>query len=1586
MMFLKVALITIRRVLMKKDITNGIYFIDDDYKILHYNNVFKEMYPEAEKGRRCYEMLARRSDPCPHCPINNKGKLSSFYNTFRHEWIQAQAADIDVPGLGNCRSVIFTRTPESESSFIGDSSPADKKAAIDYLGDNDRTGMIGGYCEDDFPLYFVNDKMIKMLGYDDYDDLRNGIGGLVSNTIHPDDIAQVIEDIGSSYYEGLEYETIYRMSRKDGTWFWTANKGRVIEAEDGRLAIVSFCTDITNLLREQQYIHLLDSMQNEILDSISCGVFAYTLDDYKLLTVNNAAKKMIGCGQDEDPIESLYSFMSEKIHPDDREYVTQAKKLVKNPGDTLLQDYRAIVNGKKKYLHSNIKCLENTKGHPYVLITLLDTTEQSILTNTLKNERKTYRDALANGSEFSFFFDLTDGLIPEEFITAHGVNLIKRMGFTAPADYDALLAEYTKRCNIEFASPDMEKNFTCKGLLEAYENGITNVITEYYNPENDLFLRVNCLLALDDETGHVHASVVADNITEIRKNEKTQREALKAANEEMNVRINAILDGISGGLKIVDVENDYCYDYISEGAAQLQGYSVDEFLKKFGKRVTSNIYGDEGEPALAEANRQIAEKGSYSVRYRVPHKDGSIKWVIDRGKYIVDPNTGRKFLYILMQDITDLEERNTQISNVLMMQKHMADSIGNGIFAYTLPERRVLLLNQETRRMFNCTDSDEGDYGMDIVSKIIPDDLPAMREAVRHLKKPGDNIEFIFHSDTISNERRTFKCTTKLLSFEKGQQYIISAITDITKQELTEKRIAEERSQYRNALAYSSDSIFTIDLTDGFLYDCVYNKSGKSLFEPLGIQYPVHYDVLAEAWFSDKRIVTDSTKIKHLRSSQALIEFYNSGNSIIDVEYHIPIGGKYYHIVILLYTIDGHIKANFVIYDITSDRHEEKQKRAIIDSLGKMYLALYHLSLTDNNITILKINSDIGADVSDKCSIDEFTSLYTEKYVLPEYKASIVEFLDVNNIKEALRNVNFTSIEFKRKDLGWCRVSLVAAERDKSGEVVSVVFAGNIIEKQKLAELAQREALMAACESANIANSAKTDFLANMSHDIRTPMNAIIGMTAIAGTHLDDKERLSDCLSKISLASKHLLGIINEVLDMSKIESGKMELHEEEFNLAELIDNLLTMSRTEISAKYHELTVNIRNIEHEKVIGDSQRIQQVFMNLMSNAIKYTPEYGKIRLTVSEKTTNKNHIGCYEFIFEDNGIGMSKDFLDHIFEPFARATHDSRIDKIQGTGLGMPITKSIIQMMNGNINVESKLNEGTKITVTFFLRLKSTDQNNSYENLIDLPILVADDDEDSCIYTCQILDEIGMNGEWVLTGHEAVERTVKHHEESNDFFAIILDWKMAGMDGVETTREIRKKVGKDVPIIIISAFDWNDIELEARAAGANAFISKPLFKSRIVHLFNEILDGGKNEKSASDLDALKNEDFSGKRALLVEDNPLNAEIAGEILEMAGLEIEYALNGKEAVDIMTNAEDGYFDVVFMDIQMPIMNGYEAARAIRALPRNYTKSVPILAMTANAFAEDVAAAKNAGMNEHIAKPIDFEQLTITLKKWLV
>lgn len=669
---------------------------------------------------------------------------------------------------------------------------------------------------------------------------------------------------------------------------------------------------------------------------------------------------------------------------------------------------------------------------------------------------------------------------------------------------------------------------------------------------------------------------------------------------------------------------------------------------------------------------------------------------------------------------------------------------------------------------------------------------------------------------------------------------------------------------------------------------------------------------------------------------------------------------------------------------------EEQYRRAIVSDSILVYNVNVSRNLVEDDVFIrldgktVSVSEMLGLGMP--CVADEFYGRFAEKIVTDEYRDTFIEGTKAEKLRAAFdRGETEHIIEFAGYfidgKLVIMRQTMLLFEDLKTNCIIGLCNCKDITEAKRK-EFESRQALKDAFDSAMLANQAKSDFLSRMSHDIRTPMNAIIGMTAIAGAHIADRERVKDCLSKISVSSRHLLGIINDILDMSKIESGKINLNEEDFNLSDLLKNLFDMVRPQVKERGHELKVRVHDIKHEDVIGDSLRIQQAFVNIMSNSIKYTPEGGVITVSVTEKPTPQNKMACYEFIFEDNGIGMEQEFIDKIFEPFERA-EDLRISKIQGTGLGMAITKNIVSMMGGEIAIESEVGKGSKFTITIFLKLQDTVETDTAP-LADLPVLVVDDDVISCENTSLMLKDIGMDSEWVLTGREAVKKVEERNIAGNDYFAIIVDWKMPDMNGVETTREIRKIVGDKMPIIIISAYDWTDIELEARAAGANAFIGKPAFKSNLSKLFMHMVAGDSVQEEKEEAPVAAEFDFSSIRVLLVEDNDLNREIASEILKETGMKIEEAENGKQAVDMFLSAPEKYYDLILMDIQMPVMNGYDATVAIRSLGKKESKSIPIIAMTANAFYEDVNAAISVGMNEHIAKPLDIKKLMECIYRW--
>ena len=527
----------------------------------------------------------------------------------------------------------------------------------------------------------------------------------------------------------------------------------------------------------------------------------------------------------------------------------------------------------------------------------------------------------------------------------------------------------------------------------------------------------------------------------------------------------------------------------------------------------------------------------------------------------------------------------------------------------------------------------------------------------------------------------------------------------------------------------------------------------------------------------------------------------------------------------------------------------------------------------------------------------------------------------------------------------------------------------------------QQKILQDALLVAQKANDAKRDFLSRMSHEIRTPMNAIIGMSAVAFNYLDDKKRTADCLSKITFSSKHLLMLLNDVLDMSKIENGKLNIRQELFDLKNLVTSLADINYGLATAKGLAFEIVISGFKDELLLGDSMRVNQILLNLLSTAIKFTPKGGSVRLEIRMLRSASDKIWL-RFIVKDSGIGMKKEFLEHLYEPFEQA--DNGIArKYGGTGLGMAITKNLVAIMDGTIEVESQEGAGTTFMVDLPFGVSKVDKKTAAE-MEEMRVLVVDDDNDTCEHAAVLLKGMGVNVDWALNGFEAIEKVRSACEDDGRCYDVcFIDWCMPELDGIETARRMRSYVGPDVLIIIISAYDWSGIEEQAKAAGVNAFIAKPFFAS---NLYNMLLTvSRKPELGFSAVGNKETYDFGGKKVLLVEDNELNMEIASELLKFVNLQVEHAENGKVAVNIFRNSKEKEYALIFMDIQMPLMNGYDAARCIRSSEHPAAGTIPIIAMTANAFNDDVQAAFDAGMNGHLAKPIDVEVLYKTIARYI-
>ena len=609
-------------------------------------------------------------------------------------------------------------------------------------------------------------------------------------------------------------------------------------------------------------------------------------------------------------------------------------------------------------------------------------------------------------------------------------------------------------------------------------------------------------------------------------------------------------------------------------------------------------------------------------------------------------------------------------------------------------------------------------------------------------------------------------------------------------------------------------------------------------------------------------------------------------------------------------------------------------------------------------ITVEQIHKDI-------CILGK---LYSEKQEDPEKN-----YLEEIQVQEQ-REWDFEYVHLKTGEKRWFHNIAMGSEVNGKKKYILVM-------SDRTSDRKMNQALSEAVRAAETANKAKSTFLSNMSHDIRTPMNAIIGFTTLAVSNIDDKKRVRDYLGKILSSSNHLLSLINDILDMSRIESGKIHLEETEVSLSDVLHDLKTIISGQIHAKQLELYMDAMDVTNEDVYCDKTRLNQVLLNLLSNAVKFTPAGGTVSVRIRQYPGTVKGSELYEIRVKDNGIGMSQEFVQKIFSPFERE-RTSTVSRIQGTGLGMAITKNIVNMMGGTIEVLTEQGKGTEFIVRLPFRIQSKHQRiEKIAELEGLKALVVDDDFNTCDSVTKMLVKVGMRSEWTLSGKEAVLRARQSMEMGDVFHAYIIDWRLPDMNGIEVTRQIRS-LGDDTPIIILTAYDWSDIEVEARAAGVTAFCAKPMFMSDIRDTLMTAI-GQKQAEAETAILPTAGSDFRGRYILLVEDNELNSEIAAEILNEYGFLVDTAENGAEAVEKVKNSKPGNYDLVLMDVQMPVMNGYEATKQIRALDNPALAGITILAMTANAFDEDKKKALECGMDGFLSKPIVIEELISILQK---
>ena len=714
-------------------------------------------------------------------------------------------------------------------------------------------------------------------------------------------------------------------------------------------------------------------------------------------------------------------------------------------------------------------------------------------------------------------------------------------------------------------------------------------------------------------------------------------------------------------------------------------------------------------------------------------------------------------------------------------------------------------------------------------------------------------------------------------------------------------------------------------------------------------------------------------------------------NTIV-TEYLDP-EGRWFQARFIVKNRDEQGKVHEVLY-VARDITKEKQYKIVqqekirlqlqvINALGNEYSTLYLIDCSTKQWSIFKSSANssiknIIDNVSTYSNYEAAFNAYIDHYVVEEDREYLRKHTAVECLIEETPSVGIHSLSYDRILDGSIQHWQINSAKFQGDDGKTHIVLGfrdvhDIVEKQMKQEVALREALMVARH----ANRAKTTFLNNMSHDIRTPMNAIIGYTALAETHIENTVQVQDYLKKIHTSSTHLLSLINEILDMSRIESGTVKLEENIVHIPDVLHDLRIMIQGQIASKQQNLYIDTLDVSHEDVITDKLRLNQILLNLVSNAMKYTGIGGDIIIRVQEKPCNISGYTSYEFRVKDTGIGMSPQFIGSVFDSFSRE-RTATVSGIEGTGLGLSITKSIVDLMNGDISVRSQLGKGSEFIVNVDFKL--TDQEDVVDEIPELlgaRALVVDDDINTCQSVSKMLRKIEMRPDWSTSGNEAIIRAKEAAEINDEYKVYIIDYLMPDMNGIEVVRRIRRVIGDDIPIIVLTAYDWAELEDEAREAGVTAFVAKPIFMSEL----RAALVNNKNFADILPKEPQKVYDYKGKRVLLVEDNELNREIATAFLSAAGFIVDEAVDGIEAVNILYQAPEDKYDLVFMDIQMPRMDGYMATREIRTFKNNKKANIPIVAMTANAFEEDRRKAFESGMDGHIAKPIDMDSIARTL-----
>ena len=1049
------------------------------------------------------------------------------------------------------------------------------------------------------------------------------------------------------------------------------------------------------------------------------------------------------------------------------------------------------------------------------------------------------------------------------------------------------------------------------------------------------------------------------------------------AKQQQELLSDSVLGGMMGGY----LEEGFPFYFINRQMLDYLGYESEaEFVADISGMVSNCMHPEDQHMVEESVAVQLAEKGEYTVEYRMKKKDGSYIWVHDLGRTLTAED-GRPAVVSVCVDITELKEAQEEIF-------HFYNNIPGAVFRCRYHDQfTVIDANDGLYEFLGYTREEFASMGNSMAAITHPDDMADIRSKVFSQLQAGTAFHFEKRLIAKGGVVKWISLKGQLLTEKTGERYLYCVFVDITEEMQLRERVKE---LYEKELAYFTTLSATEDSMQG-RFNVTQNRVESAHFnaETALIKVSDTFDGVVEDLAYSALDPEYGERLRHALSREKVLADYGVGQDT----YHYEFMRKNARGNILwgsaglrtcLHPETGDIIAFFYTSDIT----ERKTQEILLYKIAALdYDRILEIDLQLDSCRLITFGPDCKGVITNQSGFQQLIRDTARESMGETAAQKYLDNLDYNKMRQQLakRETYRFSVEVQDEsgDMRVKRFQVFYINKELGRVCVVRTDVTDVVHQEQR----QKEELTAALIAAEQANAAKSDFLSRMSHEIRTPMNAIIGMSAIAAQSIGDDEHVADCIAKIGISSRFLLSLINDILDMSRIESGKMLLKQEKIPMEEFLMGLNSICYTQAAAKGVEYECIVDPVLHDYYTGDAMKLQQVLINIVSNGIKFTDEGGRVTFSVSQHKKMKDY-AMLRFTVNDTGVGMDDAYLPHIFEPFSQESTGTTA-VYGGTGLGLAISKSIVDMMDGTIAVRSIKGIGTEFTIDVKLGMTEEEKrhyspkkyNGTFTNL---QTLVVDDDVAVCESAVVTLKEMGVAAEWVGSGNKAIERVTLLRSAGKHYDMILIDWKMPEMDGIETARRIRSIVGDEVTIIIMTAYDWVAIEHEAKLAGVNLLMSKPMFRSSLLSAFSKALGEKQAQEGAEEQPADFN--FSGSRLLLAEDNAINTEVAVALLESKGFAVETAENGLRAMELFSSSCPGYYSAILMDIRMPLMDGLTAAANIRHLSNADAKRIPIIAMTANAFDDDIEKSKAAGMDAHLAKPIDPMQLYQTLYDFLL